>query len=250
MRAKLYGFSISNPWQTARLMLDHKGIETKRVEVLPGLHPALLRVLGFRRGTVPALKLDGRRIESTLDLARALEAAVPDPPLFPADPERRRAVEEAEAWGEAELQNVPRRIARWVLARDNGARTRIARDVGIPLPALAAALNAPIAKAMARRVDADEAHVRAILADLPATLDRVDGYLAAGVIGGAQPNAADFQIAPSVRILVGMAELAPLLADRPCAAHARRFVPDYPEAPPMLPPEMLADAGLLTQASD
>ena len=244
MRARLYGFTISNPTQTARLMLDYKGIETKNVELLPGLHPLLLWASGFRRGTVPAMKLDGRRIEGSKEIARALEAAVPDPPLFPDDPKRRAAVEAAEAWGEAELQVVPRRIARWALARDNGARARIAREMKIPLPAVAAAINWPVARAMAARVDADEAHVRAILADLPATLDRVDGYIADGVIGGEQPNAADFQIAPSVRILVSMADLAPIVYGRPCEAHARRFVPKYPDTPPLLPREMLAAAGI------
>ncbi len=244
MRVRLYGFPISNPSQTALLTLAHKGVEAKVVNLLPGLHPALLWVRGFRRGTVPSMRLDGRRIEGSREIARALEELVPEPPLFPADPERRRAVEEAEAWGEAELQNVPRRIVRWVLARNNGARTRVAQEVGVPLPQLAAALNWPIARAMAARVDADEAHVRRTLAELPATLDRVDRYIADGVIGGEQPNAADFQIAPSIRILAGMDDFAPLLAGRPCEAHARHFVPRYPSAPPMVPPDMLAAAGL------
>ena len=244
MRARLYAFSISNPSQTARLMLEYKGIEAKTVELLPGLHPAMLWASGFRRGTVPALKLEGRRIEGSLEIARALEAAVPDPPLFPGDPELCRAVEAAEAWGEAELQMVPRRIVRWVLARDNGARTHVAREVGVPLPAVAAAINWPIARAMAARVDADEEHVRAALAALAATLDRVDGYIADGVIGGEQPNAADFQIAPTIRILAGMADLTGAVAGRPCEAHARRFLPDYPDTPPLLPREMLTAAGL------
>jgi glutathione S-transferase len=244
VRARLYAFSLSNPSITAHLMLERKGIEAKTVELLPGLHPLMLWASGFRRGTVPALKLDGRKIEGSIEIGRELEALVPEPSLFPADPERRRAVEAAEAWGEAELQMVPRRIARWVLARDNRARTRIARGVGVPLPAVAAALNWPIARAMAAHVSADESHVREILADLPATLDRVDGYIADGVIGGAEPNAADFQIAPSIRILVGMDDLAPALAGRPCEAHARRFVPNYLQSPPLLPRELLAAAGL------
>jgi glutathione S-transferase len=244
VQVRLYSFTISNSSQTARLMLARKGVAFKNVELLPGLHPLILWASGFRRGTVPAMKLDGRKIEGSMEIARALEAAVPEPSLYPADPERRRAVAEAEAWGEAELQVVPRRIARWGLARDNGARTRIARDIGIPLPQVAAALNWPIARAMAARVDADETHVRQILAELPATLDRVDGYIADGVIGGEEPNAADFQIAPSVRILVSMAELAQVVRGRPCEAHARRFVPDYPDAPPLLPRELLAAAGL------
>jgi glutathione S-transferase len=244
MQVRLYGFAVSNPTITVKLVLDRKGIAYKDVELLPGLHPLMVRLAGFRQGTVPTIKIDGRKIEGSTVIARELERLVPEPPLYPADQEALRAVEEAEAWGDVELQMVPRRIARWAFARSQSARTRLARDIGIPLPAVAAALNKPVARALAGKVDADEAHVRQALADLPATLDRVDGYIAAGVIGGEQPNAADFQIAPSVRILAGMADLAPLLAGRPCEAHARRLVPDYPDAPPLLPREMLAAAGL------
>ncbi|HZV73969.1 MAG TPA: glutathione S-transferase N-terminal domain-containing protein [Conexibacter sp.] len=246
MQARLYGFSISNAANTARLMLDFKGIETKWVEVLPGLHPLLLRGFGFRRGTVPALKLDGRKIEGSLEIAQALEAAVPEPSLYPADPERRRAVEDAERWGEAELQMVPRRIFRWIFAHDNAARAHVARDLGMPLPAVMGALNAPIARWTASRVDADEAHARANLASLRDTLDRVDQLIADGVIGDPHaPNAADFQIAPSIRSLDAVGELAPLFADRPCEALARRLMPSFPDAPPeLLAPELLTLAGV------
>jgi glutathione S-transferase len=245
VHARLYGFSISNPTNTARLMLAFKGVETKNVELLPGMHPLLLRALGFKRGTVPALKLDGRRIEGSLEIAQTLEAAVPEPSLYPTDPARRRAVEEAERWGEAELQMVPRRIVRRVLARDNGARARIAADMGLPLPSLLAALNWPIARWSAARVDADEAHARAALTNLPSTLDRVDRLIADGVIGDPDaPNAADFQIAPSIRAIGAIGDLAPLLAGRPCDALARRLLPKFREAPPLLPPEMRAAAGL------
>jgi glutathione S-transferase len=244
MRVRLYSFKISNPSTTAKLMLDRKGVEYKTVELLPGIHPLLLWASGFRRGTVPAMKLDGRKIEGSIEIGRELDRLVPEPSLFPSDPEARRAVEEAEAWGDSELQMVPRRIARWHFANDNGARARLAREMKIPLPGLVGSLNAPIARWQARRADADEAHVREALTNLPATLDRVDGYIAAGVIGGEEPNAADFQIAPSVRILTAADDLAPLLAGRPCEAHAKRFVPKYPQSPPMLPRELLALAGL------
>jgi len=43
---------------------------------------------------------------------------------------------------------------------------------------------------------------------------------------------------------VALADLAPALAGRPCEAHALRYVPRYPSAPPMLPPQMLAAANL------
>lgn len=245
VQARLYAFSISNPSQTARLMLDFKGVETKWIEVLPGMHPLLLRGFGFRRGTVPAMKLDGRKIEGSLEIAQALEAAVPAPSLYPADPDKRRAVEEAERWGESELQMVPRRIVRWVLAHDNGARTRIAADLGLPLPSVLARLNAPIARWTANRVNADEAAARANLIGLRDTLDHVDQLIADGVIGDPDaPNAADFQIAPSVRAIGAIGDLKPLLDGRPCDALARRLLPRFQEAEPMLPPHMRAAAGL------
>jgi glutathione S-transferase len=236
VQARLYGFAVSNPANTARLMLAYKGIQTKWVALPPGIHPLLLKLLGYRRGTVPALKLDGRKIESSLELAQALEALVPEPRLYPVDPELRRAVEEAERWGEAELQMVPRRIFRWTFAHDNSARAGLARDLGFPLPALVGWLNVPIARSMAARVDADLDHACAALRDLPATLDHVDRLIADGVIGDPDaPNAADFQIAPSIRALAGLTDLLPLLAGRPCDALARRLMPRFPEGRIALP---------------
>jgi glutathione S-transferase len=245
VQARLYGFAISNPANTARLMLAYKGVETKWVELLPGIHPLLLRTLGFRRGTVPTMRLDGRKIEGSLEIAQALEATVPEPPLYPADAERRHAVEEAERWGEAELQMVPRRLFRWTFAHDNASRAQLAADIGIPLPSLVGWLNWPVARAMAARVDADEAHATAALRELPATLDHADRLVVDGVIGDPDaPNAADFQIAPSIRALAGFADLQPLLAGRPCDGLARRLMPRFPEGRLRLPPRLKAAAGL------
>lgn len=239
MQARLYGFAISNPANTARMVLAYKGVETKWVELPPGIHPLILKLLGYSRGTVPALKLDGRKIQDSVELTQVLETLIPEPPLYPADPERRRAVEEAERWGESVLQMVPRRVFRWTFAHDNDARARLARDLGFPLPGLVGRLNAPIARSMAGRVGADLEHAQAILRELPATLDHVDRLIADGVIGDPDaPNAADFQIAPSVRALSGVSDLLPLLAGRPCDALARRLMPSFPEGRIDLPAEL------------
>jgi glutathione S-transferase len=113
LRAKLYSLSLSHPSQAARLMLERKGIQHEVDDLLPGFHPVLLRLAGFRGGTVPALRIAGRRVQGSLSISRALEAIQPEPALFPAEPERRLAVEQAEAWGERELQPRPPRIFRW-----------------------------------------------------------------------------------------------------------------------------------------
>jgi glutathione S-transferase len=244
VHARLYSLKVSNPGHAARLMLAHKGIETQVIDLLPGLHPVALWARGYRRGTVPVLKLDGRRIEGSLEIARALEAAVPEPPLFPAEPERRRAVEEAEAWGERELQNVPRRIFRHASVVDHRVRVWLAADSGLPLPAVSGRLAWPVARALAGRVGANDAQVRVELANLRSTLDRVDALIATGVISTDEPNVADFQIASTVRLLGAFRDLDPIVHGRPCDAHARRYLPDFPQIPAILSPELLAVAGL------
>src|SRR5688500_10754097 len=119
-------------------MLEYKRIDHKVINLVPGMHAAALRVLGFRGGTVPALRLGGRRIQGTHAIARALEQACPQPPLFPADPQQRIRVEEAERWGDEVLQQVPRRIGNWVFANRPEMRTRLAREAGLPMPRLLA----------------------------------------------------------------------------------------------------------------
>ena len=58
----LYAIPPSHPSHAARLMLEHKGVQHKVVNFVPGMHAAGVRALGFRSGTVPALKVDGRRV--------------------------------------------------------------------------------------------------------------------------------------------------------------------------------------------
>src|SRR5262245_8311596 len=215
MPATLYGSPPSHPSHAARLMLERKGMEHRVVWLLPGLWPVLLRTRGFRGGTVPALKLNGRRIQDSLEISRALERAQPDPPLFPSDPERRGAVEEAERWGEQVLQPVPRRIIRWIATRNQSMRSAMAREVGMPAPGFAAAVNLPAALYLARKAGASAERVRQDLAELPGLLDEIDRLIAEGVIGGEEPNAADFQIATTVAALRSIDDVAPAVPGRP-----------------------------------
>ena len=75
---------------------------------------------------------------------------------------------------------------------------------------------------------------------MPDRIDKVDALISEGVIGGEQLNAADFQIATSVRLLLGYEDLKPYVAGRPAADHALRVVPDYNAAfPKVFPAEWL-----------
>jgi glutathione S-transferase len=241
MRATLYSLTLSHPSQAARLMLERKGIEHRVQDLLPGGHPAQLRLAGFRGGTVPALKIDGRRVQGSTRISRALEEVQVEPRLFPAEPEHRRAVEEAEAWGERELQPVPRRMFRWGVARQLYLREWMARDMEMPLPGVVARVQKPLAHAYARMAGASDERVRADAASLPALFDRVDGLIAEGVIGAAEPNAADFQIGTTLRVFMAYEDVSQLLEGRPSAELAMRILPRYPgPLPSFLPPEWLA----------
>jgi len=235
---RLYGIALSHPVVAVRGMLDVKGLPYRYVELLAGMHPPALLAAGFRGVTVPALKLpDGRRVQGSLAIAQALEEVAPEPSLYPSDPSARRAAHDAEQWGEATLQPVPRRIIRWGLAHRFSQRRWFA-DVGTPLPAPAvtAVLMSPLAPLFARQVGATEAGLRRDLAQLPGLLDEVDRLLAAGVIGGDPPGAADVQIACSVRMLLATDDVAALVSGRPAEAFARRVIPDYWQIPAALPP--------------
>jgi glutathione S-transferase len=240
MKRKLYSLLLSHPARASRLMLELKGVDHQAVDLLPGMHPLQLRAAGFRGGTVPALKLDGERVQGSVPISRYLERLVPQPPLFPSDPEGRRTVEDAEAWGESELQPIPRLIFRWATVRDRELRVWLAELSGIPAPGLSATVNVPIARRFARLSEASDDAVRADLSALPAMLDRVDGWIADGTLGGAQVNAADCQIASTVRVLLAYEDLRPMLSDRPSAELAAQIFPSYPEPIPLrLPPAWL-----------
>ena len=65
------------------------------------------------------------------------------------------------------------------------------------------------------------------LAGLPAKLDHVDELAAKGIIGGEAPTAADLQIGSTLRVLLVVGDLRPLLTQRPAEAVARRWFPEY-----------------------
>ena len=112
MAATLYAVPASHPCAAVEKALQLKGIEYRRVDIPPVAHKAVQKVL-FGRGTVPGLRLDGRKLIGSREIMRALDDAVPEPPLLPADEKERKAVGLAEQWGDEVLQPLARRII-WV----------------------------------------------------------------------------------------------------------------------------------------
>jgi glutathione S-transferase len=201
----------------------------------------VVRLVGFPGITVPALRIDGRRVQGSRQISRFLDELRASPRLFPADRSERRAVEEAERWGEETLQSIPRRLFRWGAAKHQYLRRWIASEVvGMPLPGAMAWSNAPVARKLASMADARDDAVRGDLATIPDLLAHADSLIASGTIGGDEPNAADLQIATSVRALLAYEDMRPIVVDRPVGELAERILPDYPgPIPRFLPPAWL-----------
>lgn len=232
---KLYWFRASHPSQAVRLAIEHKGLEWTGKLVLPGMHPVFLRAAGFKGSTVPAVDIDGNKVEGSLSIMQALERAQPSPSLYPEDAAGRGKVQEAEHWGEAVLQPIPRRVARVAMSHSQAIRVQFAGDLGVPVPKVTGWAFLPAAKVFARVAKASDETAREDLAALPGHLDHVDALLADGVIGADVPNAATFQIGATVRLLLAMGDTRPLVEGRPAEAFARALLPDYPEMPAGLP---------------
>jgi glutathione S-transferase len=261
MSAKLYVILGSHACRTGMLMLQHKGIEYKLVELPTGLHPMLLRLRGFagnpapfrrldrphrmlgmidRMGTVPALVIDGQRIKTNREIARFIDELQPDPPLYPPDPDLRRAVEEAVLWGDDVFQMTARRLGLSALVHGPDALIERGGD-GRLGPML---FRRPTVRWVGTRMigrfifDADERADSDLMEALPGMLDRIDGWIEAGVLNGDQLYAADFVIAPSLALLSYRRDLRDEIAQRPGVRLIDRLLPEpaavaerYPSLP-------------------
>ena len=244
---KLYVVNSSHPSEAVKKALALKGIPYKTVELLIPTHVPYMR-LRFGKRTVPALKLDGgAKVSGSRAIMRTLDELVADPPLLPPerDAESRAAVLEAERWGDEVLQPLVRRIVWSALRRRPDAIPSYQEASQLPrLPGPVVRAVAPGVVAIARKLHgADDETVRADLRALPGHLDRVDEWIASGLLGADldQPNAADLQIGSSVRLLGTVGDARPLLDGRPADRLARELFAHFPGDVPAgaFPPEWL-----------
>lgn len=249
-QATLYVIPGSHPCRTGILLLEHKGIPFRRVDLVPGLHPLAVRALGFpakarrahqlgegthgrvemadRLGTVPALRFDGERVQTNREIARFLDRVQPNPPLFPADAEKRRAVEEAEEWGDEVLQMPARRLTFAAAMRGLGELRNYADDgrLGVLLYRRRW-VRGRLAPRIGRGVfEINDRTERELLEALPAMLDRIDAWIEAGVLNGDELNAADYMIVTSLALLMYRHDIEPEIAARPAGALVDRVLPE------------------------
>jgi hypothetical protein len=213
MTATLYGLPGSHAVMAGELMLRHKRMAYRRVNFPPGLHRGLVRMLGFRGDRVPAVMFeDGRRAQGTRELPRVLDEMIPEPRLAPEDP---RALE-AETWADEVLQQWARRMVTATVARHADALT--GRGAGGrlgPLLTPSEPLRRMITRGVVVAFRATDDELRADRAQTGAMLDKVDEWIAAGVLNGHGLRSPDYAIASSLALVEYVRDLRPELTQRP-----------------------------------
>jgi glutathione S-transferase len=241
----LYVLPGSHPCAAVEAALALKDIAYRRVDLLP-IVPVAVGPLRWGGTTVPGMRVDGQRIVGSRTIMRKLDELAADPPLLPpVGAAARDAILEAERWGDEVFQSVPRRILDVGFLRVPASIESYAGDAKIPLPRPMLRPGLPLtARLMARKNKATDDAARADIRALPDQLDKVDRWIADGVLGGETPNAADLQIGSTIRLLRTIADVRPLLDARPAAALERYFPPMVGEVPAgTLPAEWFAGAG-------
>ena len=246
---RLYVIPGSHACRSGMLMLEHKGVSYRRTDVVTLTHPVVVRLRGFDAGgetrsaggtrtpgirlgdllgTVPALDADGERVSTNHEIARFLDDRHPEPSLFPSDPDRRRRVEEAEAWANGDLQMVARRVALAWAVQDPAGAARAGADGRLGhLLYRQELLRRLIIPQIGRVIFATGARAdRELLAELPAMLDRIDAWIAEGVLGADELNAADFMVAPSLALILYRPYARPLFEGRPALELVDRILPE------------------------
>jgi glutathione S-transferase len=229
---KLYTLPGSHPCAAVEVALRLKSIDFQRVELLP-LTQILIGPLRYGGNRVPGMRIDGQRLAGSRTIMRRLDELVPEPALLPpAGTPSYAQVLDAERWGDEVFQGVPRRILDVAFMRRPEAMLSYAANAKLPMPKAMMRPSAPMtARLMARWNGAGEDVARADLAALPAQLERIDGWIADGLLGGEQPNAADLQIGSTVQLLLTLGDLRPLVEQHPAAALTRYFPPAVGEVP-------------------
>jgi len=246
---KLYVIPGSHACRAAMLMLQHKQAPYRRVDIVTLMHPVVVRLHGFdaggetrtaggrrtfalrfgdRLGTVPALDADGEKVSTNHAIARFLDDRHPEPPLFPADPERRAAVEQAESWANETLQMAARRIPGAAAVGDPATFAKGSGDgrLGYLLYKRELTRRLIVPRILRNIFVAGPEADRELLEDLTAMLDRVDAWIADGVLGGPDLNAADFMVAPSLALILYRPDVRPMFEGRPALTLVDRLLPD------------------------
>ena len=213
----------SHPCMTARAALRFKGLEYERVDMPIDAHAAPMAALyGEGHTTVPGLMVDGEPVHGSTAILARLEAIKPEPTLYPAPHADR--IREAELWGDGDLQDLGRRLP-WGAFHFRPEALGVLAGQSEPLDPAGTDYAIRFIRSAWKYHGITAVRLADDLSGLPEKLAHIDALVADGTVGGEQPNAADLQIGATLRVLLSVEDLHPLLLDRPAITLAERFFP-------------------------
>jgi glutathione S-transferase len=217
----------SHPCAAVEAALKLKGLDYERVELQPGPHvEQMAAVYGAERTTVPGAVFDDEPVHGSNAILERLEAIAPEPTLFPSD--RDAAVREAMAWGDAELQPLGRSLTWGALHFRPESAGTFAAPGAPPLDPAGTDFAIKMIRSTWKYHHITAVRLAEDLAGLPAKLDRVDAYVADGLLAGEAPNAADLQIGSTLTVLRTVGDLRALIDGRPAEQVARKWFAERP----------------------
>jgi glutathione S-transferase len=198
----------------------------------------VLKAFRFPDVTVPAAKIDGERVQGT---RASSSAASRSRRCFLAMRSEDGVVEEAERFGDEELQQRVREIFLWSARKDRSGLVGYLEGAKIRMPhRVAARIAGPFIALDAWSRGATDENVRRAIAAFPSMVQRIDDWIQEGVLGDEPPNVADLQIAPSLWLAMSLDDLRPAIEARPAGRLATQIVKHFPgRTPAVLPPEWL-----------
>jgi glutathione S-transferase len=99
---ELYQFELSQFAEKARLILDFKGLQYRKIEVVPGVGQLeVFRISGQRQ--VPVIKDGNTIVADSTAIALYLDRTYPDKPLFPSDAKSKALCTIMEEWADSSI---------------------------------------------------------------------------------------------------------------------------------------------------
>ena len=222
---KLHVLPPSHPCMTAEAALRLKGLEFEKVTLTPGPHnEEMERVYGAGRTTVPGLLVDDEPVHGSVAILERLEQLAPDPPLYPERDRRPRARGRALGRRRAAGPRPPAAVGRAALPpRGDGhvRRRRAARPGRHRLRDEVRARRRGSTTGSARsawpRTSPGCRRRSTTSTRSPPTASSA----------ATRPTAADLQIGATLRVLLCVGDVRPLIEGRAAERIARRWFPDY-----------------------
>jgi glutathione S-transferase len=211
---------FSHPCLAVSTALERYGLEHETVSLRSGPHgDEIEAIYGEGRRTVPAMLVDEEPVHGTSAIFERIDQLADEAELYPA--EVADSVREAERGVSEELQAAGRHLVFGALHFRPEALGTFAGS-GMLDPA-GTDFSIRFVRGAWRYIGITAELVATDLERLPGLLDRADELVAEGVMGRERPTAADFQVVSSLRLLLQIGDLRPLLEGRPATSLVERW---------------------------